>query len=500
MQRLAVSLSALALIVVMVVNVALFAQNIQLRGQVAAQPQPGQADLNPTQAAQIADLQRQLDRSEQDRVKATRDAAALRGQIGPLQQSARESDALKGQVQSLQQENQRLRGEVGNLQTMNTIGGQVVPLRGLAPLAQVPRTFMNHEQLRAYFTAELAQQWPPEAEQRDRAVLRALDMDPGAADMRGAQIDSMVKSVLGFYDHATKQLVVVTDRAQMGVRDRVTYAHEFTHSLQDQHYDLAKLFARVEGNADAQMALKGLVEGDATLTMAIYARAHFSAADIASYQLEQFQSLDLSGLWLGGGPLVESAAAFPYREGASFVATLYQLGGWKAVEQAFARPPRSTEQVLHPERYLAGEPPVDVRLPALRLAGWRVLAEDTLGELYLRIYLEHQIAPDQAAAACLGWGGDRYQVLSDDQGRLALALWTTWDDQAAAGRFFDAASSYVAAGTSSLALIAADQNHLRWQLEGRQFYLSRAGDRVLLLHAPDGPTLDALIGQLKAFG
>ena len=178
---------------------------------------------------------------------------------------------------------------------MNTINGQVAPLRGLTPLTNVPRDFMNHEQLRAYFTDALAREWSPEAEQRERAVVQALDMDAGKTDLRQSQIDSMVKSVLGFYDQNSKQLVVVTDRAQMGVRDRVTYAHEFTHSLQDQHYNLTALFARAEGNSDYQMALKGLVEGDATLTMGLYARKNLTAMDIANYQMEEFQSIDLSG-------------------------------------------------------------------------------------------------------------------------------------------------------------------------------------------------------------
>jgi hypothetical protein len=504
MQRLAISLSAFALILVMIVNVALFAQNSQLRRQINAGStplQPSQAAPNADQSAKLAELQKQLDRSEQDRIKATRDATSARGQLSQLQGAAQERDTLKTQLQSLRQENQQLRQEVGNLQTMNTINGQVVPLRDLTPLSTVPRNFMNHDQLRAYFTESLAKEWPPEAEARETAVIRALDMGSGNSNLRQAQIDSLVKGVLGFYDQNTKQLVVVTDRAQMGVRDKVTYAHEFTHSLQDQHYNLTALFVRAKGNSDYQMALKGLVEGDATLTMGLYARKNLTAADIASYRLEEFQSIDLSGLMnSGGGPLVESATYFPYQEGADFVALLYQDGGWDAVDAAFKNPPQSTEQILHPERYFRGEAPLLVQLPDLRLNGWQVVAEDTLGELYLRIYLEHSLSFDQAIPATDGWGGDRYQVLSDDRGRLALALQTAWDSAADAQEFFDSYSAFVVAlAGGNPAVLQADSTHMRWQLAGRQFYLSRVGGQVLALHAPDGPTLDALIGRFKGF-
>jgi hypothetical protein len=502
MHRLAVSLSAFALIFVMMVNIALFVQNNQLRKQTIALPaqlQPTQTPASQVPPEQLDQLQQQLARSEQDRIKATRDATSARGQLAQLQSAAQERDTFKTQVQSLQQENQQLKTQVGNLQTMNTINGQVAPLRGLTPLTNVPRDFMNHEQLRAYFTDSLAREWSPAAEQRDRAVDQALDMDAGNTDLRESEIDSMVKSVLGFYDQNSKQLVIVTDRAQMGVTDKITYAHEFTHSLQDQHYNLTALFARAEGNSDYQMALKGLVEGDATLTMGLYARKNLTAMDMANYQMEQFQSIDLSGA-LTGGALVESATYFPYQEGAQFVALLYQNGGWSTVNAAFKNPPRSTEQVLHPERYLSGDAPKSIQLPKLHLNGWHSIAEDTLGELYLRIYLEHKLDIAQAIPAAAGWGGDRYQVLGDDQGRLALALQTTWDTPAEAREFFDTYSAFVVAlAGGNPQVLQADPTRMRWQLAGRQFYLSLAGKQVLALHAPDEATLDALIAQFKGF-
>jgi len=219
--------------------------------------------------------------------------------------------------------------------------------------------------------------------------------------------------------------------------------------------------------------------------------------DMANYRLEEFQSIDLSSLTYGdGGPLVESATYFPYRDGTEFVSMLYQAGGWNAVNAAFKQPPRSSEQILHPERYYAGDMPIAVTLPDLRIDGWHVVAEDTLGELYLRIYLERFISMDEAIYACGDWGGDRYQVLGDDHGRLALALQTAWDNPDAAQGFFEAMTWFVAGVSGgSPAALQSDGAHMRWQLADRQFYLSRAGNRVLVLHAPDAATLDALIAR-----
>jgi flagellar motor protein MotB len=508
MQRLMTWTAVFVLIIAMLLNVVLFLQNRQLRQQLATTPRP-QA-TQPTQApadqsGTLNDLRQQLDRSEQDRIKAAREATSLRDQFNQLQSAAQERDQLRQQVQSLSQQNQQLQSQVDNLQTMNTINGQVVKLRGLTPRHAVERQFMNHGQLRDYFTEAMASQFSPADEQRQRAVLQALDMGGGeGADLRQAQIDDAVKNILGFYDHTTKQLVVVTDRPRMGVRDRVTYAHEFTHSLQDQYYDLQAMFARAAGNSDYEEAIRALVEGDATLSMGLYARANLSAMDIASYKLEQAQGLDLSGIFTpGGGPLTESAAAFPYNEGASFVYSLYNFGGWPQVARAFAKPPRSTEQVLHPQKYIDGDEPVRIDIADLGArigGGWKVVTEDTLGELYVRIYLEGALSIDQAVQAGMGWGGDRYQVLSDGQGRLALALRSAWDSPQDAQEFFDAYSAYVIArGGGNPAVLQSDAQHMRWQLADRQFYLSRAGGQVLALHAPDGATLDALIRQFPGF-
>jgi hypothetical protein len=118
----------------------------------------------------------------------------------------------------------------------------------------------------------------------------------------------------------------------------------------------------------------------------------------------------------------------------------------------------------------------------------------------MRIYLEQGIDIGDAINAGSGWGGDRYQVLQDGQGRLALALRTAWDSPEDAAEFFEAYSAFVVTRAGgNPAVLQADDAHMRWQLADRQFYLSRAGGQVLVLHAPDVATLDALIAQFRGF-
>ncbi len=501
MQNTVTKVLAVALVLNMGLNIALGLAVRQMRLDLAARPAQQPAAQQTAPPDQLAELQAKLERAEQDRIKATRDATSLRTQLSDLRGVAQDRDAIRGQIQQLQQENEQLRSQVTNLQSMNEINGQVTALRGLEPLRGVVRLFMNRTELRESITAELAEELSPEEEQRQLDLLRALDMDGGITSLRDAQIDDFVKNVLGFYDQTTKNLVVITERRTMSVGDRITYAHEFAHNLQDQHFDLTKLFVGAEGNSDHQQALRALVEGDATVTMYAFSETHLSEMERLQHEADQLRSYDVSGIFSGGrgGPIVESASQFPYVEGAQFVAELYGQGGWAAVDRAFANPPRSTEQILHPEKYFRGEGPVGVGIPQLTagLPGWQLVSEDTLGELYMRIYLEHQLAIAEAVPAAEGWGGDRYQVLRDGQGRLALALRTAWDTPADAREFFEAYTRYASAQAGGLPAQNAGPGRLRWALADRQIYLSLRDSQVLILRAPDAATLDAIVPQFQ---
>jgi hypothetical protein len=149
-------------------------------------------------------------------------------------------------------------------------------------------------------------------------------------------------------------------------------------------------------------------------------------------------------------PVLRESLLFPYTAGLSFVQTL-QAGGWQAVNDAFAKPPASTEQVLHPEKYVAGEAPVDVTLPADLAArmgsGWKVGLEDTLGEFQLRVWLDQATAGSDAPTATQaaeGWGGDRVALLDGPNGAWAIALRTAWDTPTDAHEFLALASPLVA--------------------------------------------------------
>jgi hypothetical protein len=187
---------------------------------------------------------------------------------------------------------------------------------------------------------------------------------------------------------------------------------------------------------------------------------------------------------------------FPYQEGLRFVRALYQRGGWAAVDRAYRDPPTSTEQLLHPERYLSDrDRPQPVAVPDVsgRLGGgWRRGVEVSFGELDARLLLQGELAVATAADAAEGWDGGRLRTFQRGN-RTALALRTVWDSSAEAAQFCGAMGGW-ARGRFGSATRAAGA--LRWSGDGQQTSLTCRGPRAIWLSAPDRPTLDRLTAAL----
>ncbi len=191
---------------------------------------------------------------------------------------------------------------------------------------------------------------------------------------------------------------------------------------------------------------------------------------------------------------------FPYTYGRDFVERFYQAGGWARVDEVWRNPPQSTEHILHPERYEAGDNPLPVPRPALTAtlgAGWREMEANTLGEWFTYLilakgeYAEARLPEAEARAAAEGWGGDGYAVyVHEASGQLALALHTQWDTTADAEAFGAAFEAYAAARFGREVTLSGARC---WEAAEIHCFF-RQGAHTLWLAAPDL----ALIEQLRA--
>jgi hypothetical protein len=386
---------------------------------------------------------------------------------------------------------------------------QIAALRGLDPLRPVPRWAITTNDLRHHYIDPLLdEEWE---EQLDSwtLVLVAFDMLEPGVDMSPLVRYFVPESIAGFYDPETGGIYIVSDTGVLGESDYSVFAHEYGHALQDQHFDLSSLGFDEIGSSYDQLdrlnAIRSLVEGDAELIQAQYESAY-----MGSY--EDDRSLDVSGLnlwpavWNPGGiassmqsPPIDDVFLFPYIYGKIFVQDLYDRGGWKAVNDAYADPPASTEHILHPERYRAGDEPIPVSLvPLADTLGsdWRLVFKDPIGELMLRVYLQDQLGADEAARAAKGWGGDLGVVYyNEDTYGLVMVLRSVWDTPAEAGEFLGAYVTYAARRyghpanetTGGLSCWYGDDT----------LCLTWGGDGVTVVLGPDQSTVDGVLAAIS---
>lgn len=241
--------------------------------------------------------------------------------------------------------------------------------------------------------------------------------------------------MIAFYDEFEQQ-VHVRQKARGEGDLPFVVAHELGHSLQFQHFRIPEVANVVD--EDARLARLSLIEGDAMLVMAAFAsdENHVPLSRVLVRLAQGALEASLQGYKaaLEHSPELRSAPPFqrerlmfPYQAGASFVAQVHRAGGFPLVNRLYEVPPATTEQILHPEKYLAGELAVPVRAPVAP-SGWQPLRSGHVGELLLRSMLDVCNDRPTAYAAAAGWGGDAFTVVGrGEQGGLLLV--TAWDSE-----------------------------------------------------------------------
>jgi hypothetical protein len=329
-----------------------------------------------------------------------------------------------------------------------TIAVQVEQIRGLQPRAAITPVLIDEATLRANLTADFDHDNPPSQLAASEAVLTTVGLLAAGTDLRAAYLDLESGQVIGYYSPDHQQLFLVSRSGGIGPTQKVTYAHEFTHQLQDQNFDLKKLGLDAPDQGDRSLARLALVEGDAVATQTTWMTSNLDPVELGQVIADASDPAALAALERAPA-ILRTTSLFPYTQGYALVGQLMASGGTPAVDAAFARPPDSTEQVLHPDTYAAHEEPITVAIPKGLAAAlgpsWAATAQDTLGELMFRTWLTTAGLPlADATAAAAGWGGDRIQLLTGPHGETALAIVSAWDTATDAAEFAAAARRAVA--------------------------------------------------------
>ena len=327
-------------------------------------------------------------------------------------------------------------------------------VRDLKLKRAVPIIVVTPAQVDRMLAAELEREYTPDELDVDARIGAMLGLYPVGTDLKAANLDLLGGQLIAFYDFDERRMVLVKrahiteadseskdGEAEQAAVERMIVAHEFTHALQDQNFELGSKDRGLRDNSDRELALHAVAEGDATIAGFADVAGTISVANV------DLLVANLAGISAAFAhevpdvPLgVSEPLIFQYTDGVRFVAEAYRRGGWKAVDALYADPPISTNQVIHPALYFSrpsAPSQVSVAGYGNALAGWRKADEDTYGELGLRIIFKRQAdarSSDQKLTA--RWAGDRVVMLR--KGGVVGAIWLiVFTDGSSAARFAD---------------------------------------------------------------
>jgi len=338
---------------------------------------------------------------------------------------------------------------IGWSETPEEILQRLSEITGLKVIRKVDQQTMKRDQLKAYFEERIKEVVKPEEIRVEELALKKLGFAPPDFDLKTTTVDLMTEQAAAFYDYRKKKMVLL-DSSQ-GMLQDLALIHELAHALADQHFNLEKFLRKAGANDDGALARMAVMEGQATWLM-----SEFTAKNMGQSLLGSDSMVEMMSKMAGGGgsgfPVFESvplylreSLVFPYAKGMLFQHKVLAKSGKQGFAEVFRRPPQTTREILHPEIYFAKATAEAPRLPDLaRPKEWKQLSEGTVGEFDHKILLRQYAKEYESLAEA--WRGGTYQLWEAKKDkRVALAYATSWEDEAAARKFFDVYQQVLAA-------------------------------------------------------
>ncbi|MFZ2641904.1 MAG: hypothetical protein WA117_12970 [Verrucomicrobiia bacterium] len=309
--------------------------------------------------------------------------------------------------------------------------------RGLKFQRAVTYGSMRSAEFKGFLTKKIRGEYKPEEIRDYSRALGMIGLVPEDVDFEAKVMEVMDEQVAAFFDQDAGLLYTFADSPLRGNLSLMILAHELTHALQDQHFQLKQWPLKRKDNDDLVSAHMAVLEGDATIVMEkVYKRVsklRTALSDLATAAAQDSGRLQRAPRYF------RDMMLFPYLEGRAFIEELDRMGGMELVNSAFRSPPVTTAQVLHPKKfYPKREAPVACVPDGTAEPGWRRLSVNTVGEFGVIVLLRQFDHESDAAAVAEGWRGDGYVAFETGGGNGLLRWRSEWASGDAAKRFANA--------------------------------------------------------------
>ena len=388
---------------------------------------------------------------------------------------------------------------------MDEIQVQVIQLRGFIPHKPLIRELLSPDQLEQNILTDFLSDYTEEDARVDATVLSTLLLLEPGFDLITFFRDLYAEQIAGYYDDETKEMYVVQGSGFGGLESS-TYAHEYTHVLQDQNFDLRKGLdfnpEDCEFDSERCMGIQALIEGDATVTEQKWLAGY---ADSETRQdILDFYNQYKSPVYDSAPDYMKRDFLFPYMNGAEFVYSLQDKGGWQAVDAAYSRPPASSEQIMHPQQY-PDDKPIPVHIPDLSAIigkDWVEIDRGVLGEWYTYLVLTSAYQPEiriqdaEARLAAAGWGGDAYIVYQNQNDDTVMFVQKmVMDSDEDAGQYWDTLLGYGKLRWDEPSAVTSDR--VDWFSHSEKVSILRDGIDVYWIISPNQQLTTSVVESIS---
>jgi hypothetical protein len=373
----------------------------------------------------------------------------------------------------------------------NQIAHELTAISGLELRHPVPCDFISKDEIHSFLKKRVKDVASPEEIRAEELTLKMFGLVPQDFNLERNTVDLLTEQAAAFYDYNKKKLFI-TETTPSETQEPVL-AHELSHALADQTFNLAKFVRQGRNSDDGATARLAVMEGQATWLMSEYlARRNGQTLKDSPALVAMMSRLSDSGA--GQYPVFESqplylrsTLVFPYTRGMLFQNAVFQRDGQWAFFEVFRRPPVSTQQIIHPEKYFDGTKPTQPALPDPRLPrGYKGLIGGSLGELEHQILLEQYAGKDAAAEISPHWRGCTFELRENKKaGRVVLLYAVEWDSEEYARRYFTEYREVLARKWKQMTVASAGGDLLSGTGDGGAFTVRRNGAIVTSVEGLD---------------
>ncbi|QOY89330.1 hypothetical protein [Paludibaculum fermentans] len=333
--------------------------------------------------------------------------------------------------------------QVPDAAQIQRVTAEIADITGLEVKHPVPYEAISRAGWKKWVHDEIQASVKPAEIRAEELLLKKLGLVPQNFDLKSATVDLLGEQAAAVYDHRRKKMLFV-DGATDDAMAEAVLVHELSHAVADQHFDMKRFLEKGPKSDEAQSARMAVVEGQAMWIMVESQLRKMGQSLKTSPSTLEMMLPAMGQMAAETYPIFSSAPLylretllFPYSGGMMFQQAIYVRSGKESFAEILRKPPVSTQQILHPAKYIQNIEPTHPALPAVAARReYESLTEGSIGELDFRILLQQYTNLQDATKQAEKWRGSSLDLLEHKRDKHTVLRWSVeWDSPESAREF-----------------------------------------------------------------